>query len=399
MRTKKAKETPTPAPTGERPPDRPPATEWPPRGLSYEDRPGKPKPCLARWREPGGRKCSRSFADSSSRDAFAKQWLKRRETWGAAAPLVAPQQVETWRTFAELTGDADPLMVARFWLRYRAERGGDMTVSRAADRFLEIRASENVSGDTSSHLRLHLRRLVASLGERTLASVKADDVRAWLAGLVDAETGAPFEPYTLRHHLVSAKLLFGHATRERWMDDDPTAAVPLPKSDPEDVTVMPVADAARLFSKNRDALCVGRLALEAFGGLRYSSAARLSKDDIIFAERGIVMPGSKHKLGRRHYVDGHPDNLWAWINHAPQACWDLTARQYLNLKAEAFARAEVKNPGNILRHSFCSYHIALNRDAAATAVLLTHRSPAMLYQHYRGRATHADAEAFFALRP
>lgn len=66
---------------------------------------------------------------------------------------------------------------------------------------------------------------------------------------------------------------------------------------------------------------------------------------------------------------------------------------------KAFARAEVKNPGNILRHSFCSYHIALNRDAAATAVLLTHRSPAMLYQHYRGRATHADAEAFFALRP
>jgi len=59
----------------------------------------------------------------------------------------------------------------------------------------------------------------------------------------------------------------------------------------------------------------------------------------------------------------------------------------------------VRNPGNVLRHSFCSYHIALNRDAARTALLLTHTSPVMLYRHYKGRASAADAEKWFAIAP
>lgn len=77
----------------------------------------------------------------------------------------------------------------------------------------------------------------------------------------------------------------------------------------------------------------------------------------------------------------------------------MTQRNYLNLKAKMFADAAVKNPGNVLRHSFCSYHVSLHKDAARTAVLLTHRSPAMLYQHYRGRATAADAARYFAIAP
>jgi hypothetical protein len=116
-------------------------------------------------------------------------------------------------------------------------------------------------------------------------------------------------------------------------------------------------------------------------------------------ERGVVMPGSKHKSGRRHYVDGYPDNLWAWVRHAPDACWDVNARMYLNLKAEAFARAGVENPGNVLRHSFCTYHVAMHKDAARTAVLLTHRGTAMLYSRYKGRATEADGRAYFSIVP
>jgi hypothetical protein len=77
----------------------------------------------------------------------------------------------------------------------------------------------------------------------------------------------------------------------------------------------------------------------------------------------------------------------------------MTARQYLNEKSAAFARAGVENPGNVLRHSFCSYHVAMHRDAARTAVLLTHTSPVMLYRHYKGKATAADAGKWFSIMP
>lgn len=389
--------TPTEPPTAERP-LKEKEGPWPPRGLSFEDRPGIPKPFLARWREPGGKKKSRSFADTVARDRFAKDWIRRRENWGKAAPLVHPRTVETWRIFDELTGGHDPLEIARFWLKHRKVREGVMPLADAVRRFQEIRAGLQLSGDTTSHMRLHMRRLLAAFPARTIGSITADDLRTWLAGLRD-EDGLPMAGYTLRHHLRSVGILFATAMKERWIEEDPTEAVDEPTVKQGEIHVLAIDDAEKLFRANRDSLVVGRLALEAFAGLRFSSAARISSAEILHEERGIVMPGTKHKSGRRHYVDGYPKNLWKWLERAPAACWEVNARMYLKLKGEAFERAKVDNPGNVLRHSFCSYHIAQHKDAARTAVLLTHRSPAMLYQHYKGRATQADAQRYFEIVP
>lgn len=402
MRTKTARQAPTETPTAvgkERPPATNPERAFPPKGLHYEERSGKPSPFLARWREPGGKKRTRAFQSATLRDEFAQAWLKRRVNWGKAAPVVHPREVETWRTFRELTGGADPLAVARFWLRYRSQRGGTMTVGEAVERFMKIRENNSVARDTHSHLRLHLRRLVEHTGTTKLADVMPDTIRGWLASLTDPETEESLEPYTLRHHLRTVKLLFATAVREKWADDDPSLSVEPPKVEAGEIHVLSADDAERLFRANRDQLCIGRLALEAFGGLRYTSAARVVRSEILDAEKGIVLPGAKHKSGRRHYVDGFPDNLWQWIAHAPAACWDVPPRIYLDLKRQAFERAEVKNPGNVLRHSFCTFHVALHKDAARTAVLLTHRSPSMLYQHYKGRASEADGRRYFSIVP
>lgn len=121
------------------------------------------------------------------------------------------------------------------------------------------------------------------------------------------------------------------------------------------------------------------------------------KADVNFADKGITLPAAKLKTRKRHYIDGLPENLWSWLNAAPEEAWTLTERQYLALKSEVFRLAEVENPGNVLRHSFCSYHIALHKDAARTAVILCHSSPSTLYQHYKGRASASAALQYFGL--
>ncbi len=164
---------------------------------------------------------------------------------------------------------------------------------------------------------------------------------------------------------------------------------------------MPLADAIKLFEVNKDDPVVIRLALEAFAGLRYSSAQRLSLEDINFEERTIVMAGVNHKSRRRHLLEGMPDNVWPWLlkfRYEPNV-WALSSKAYLYRKMHAFQRAEVPNPGNILRHSFCSYHVALHRDAAKTAVLMQHTKPATLYRHYKGMARQADGERYFKILP
>jgi site-specific recombinase XerC len=353
--------------------------------------PSRRKPHLLQWREAGKVK-TKSFAAIEDRETHAKKLVFARDVGERVVYALTAQEVIEYREAKEQAGWRDLRLVVADLERVSVKRE-PVLLSEACRRLESMRETSALSADAKSHVRLHLKRLAEKLGRKILDEVTPDDLRAWLASLKG------MDPYTLRHHLKSARLLFSTAIREKWCGMNPADSVPIPKIQSEDITVLSLEDAQKLFAVNRDRLCVGRLALEAFGGLRYTSAARLTRNEILDKELGIVMSAGKHKTGRRHYVDGYPDNLWQWIAHAPRACWDVAQRQYLDYKAEMFAAAKIKNPGNVLRHSFCSYHVALHKDAARTAVLLTHRSPSMLYQHYRGRASEADAKAYFAIVP
>lgn len=386
----------------------------PPVGLAFEHRPDRPLPFRARWRNVEGVRESRSFASEADFWTFADSWEKKRRTFGKAAQTVAPRRLEVWNAFDELTGGADPLEVARWYVRHKGEVGGRLSLKDAVARF-SVARGEAISG----HMELHLGRLVASLGGRSLGSITPDDLRAWVASLRDRETGQNFGSVTLGHHVKNVRAFWNFCVREGLATRNVALAVEKPDDDDEgDVNVLEQHEAETLFAANRDALCVGRLALEAFGGLRFTSAARLRRDEILWDERGIVMPGSRHKSGRRHYVDGWPDNLWEWLKHAPDACWDLNLSNYARLKREAFERAGLKPPEpakgarwtadelaqvermrNVLRHSFASNHISAYKDTTRTLYLMTKRSIVSLNNDYRGRRTEAQGKAYFAITP
>jgi len=52
--------------------------------------------------------------------------------------------------------------------------------------------------------------------------------------------------------------------------------------------------------------------------------------------RGVRMAAGIHKTGqvdgKNRYRQGHPDNLWAWLNHAPETCWEMTFLNYREAK-------------------------------------------------------------------
>jgi integrase len=144
----------------------------------------------------------------------------------------------------------------------------------------------------------------------------------------------------------------------------------------------------------------GRLALEAFAGLRFSMASQIAPADIDRAAKGISLPAAKHKARKRDYVEGFTPNLWAWLEWSKVDEWKMTPRQYLEAKSSAFDRGDgVPHPRNVLRHSFASYDVAAHGDVGKTATRLSHASPKMLYRHYKGKATQADGVAYFQILP
>lgn len=391
-----------PLPTG-LPTKRPPKAEYltsPPAGMWYEERVGKPLPYLARWRDVEGRKRSGSYLTAEKRATEAAAWEKKRQRYGVTARLVDAKTVEMWAEFAKMTGGIFPLVVAQEWCEMRGHSGA-LTIADAWTAFNADQEQRKLSGDTHSHRRLHGKRLCEHLKVKTAASVSSEDVDGWLASM---EGGAKSKA----HHLKNARHFFQWLVDRRKIAHNPCDAVTVPdrtvldkhgKPIHADVNILTVANAEKLFAANRDQPCIGRLALEAFGGLRYTSAKRLRAADIHWSDKGITMPGHEHKSGKRHYVDGWPDALWLWMKQAPDACWEMEQREYQDEKRAAFVRAGVELTHNCLRHSFASYHLAAHKDAKLTAYLMTKTSLQSLNNDYRGRATHAQGLAYFAIVP
>jgi len=415
-----------------RPPKKP--TSCPPKepvaapaGMWFEHRPGRPLPYLARWRATDGKKMAQAFADEKARGAFAADWQRQREKFGTAARMVDAKTIAALEEFRAIVGDVPMVTVAREWRDWRGTVNG-LTIESAWQSFNDDQEKRKLAGDTHSHRRLHGKRLCARFAGKLVASIHSDDLDRWIAQLADPDTSELMSSKSRAHHLKTARHFFGWLHDRRKIPHNPALAVTTPDAtkinsatgEPihRDVNILTVEQARELFRANRDALCVGRLALEAFGGLRYTSAARLRREDIVWDECGIVMPGHQHKSTNRHWVDGWQPNMWEWMKHAPDACWDLPKRQYADLKREAFERAGLKpeepDDGrdwtpeeaakldamhNVLRHSFATYHLAAFKDARLTAHLLTKTSIQSLNNDYRGRASESAGRAYLTIVP
>jgi integrase len=159
------------------------------------------------------------------------------------------------------------------------------------------------------------------------------------------------------------------------------------------------------------------LAIAGFAGLRTAEIRRLDWSEVNVMERHIEIKASKAKTAARRLAP-ITDNLAEWL--APYAkpsgkvtdfesWWNqfsiLTAA--VNEQRKEAARAAGKDPSsarkfvwkhNALRHSFCSYRLAVIKNAAQVA-LEAGNSPQMIFANYRQLVTEAEAAKWFAVCP
>ena len=142
------------------------------------------------------------------------------------------------------------------------------------------------------------------------------------------------------------------------------------------------------------------LAIGAYAGLRTAEVERLDWREVHFAERFIEVTAGKAKTASRRIVP-ISDNLAAWL--APHVkptgnVWGGGKITICNVQGDTSKAAGVPWKKNALRHSFCSYRLAENKNAAQVA-LEAGNSPQMIFQHYRQLVTEAEATRWFAIRP
>lgn len=371
-----------------------PAKPWePPRGIRFVSFTNRPDhPYGVQWRIDRARK-TKCFKTREAQIGFAKALAGDAKRDGLAAYRLNESEAREWRAFrAQIGADTDLNAVARHWLRTGAKT--TMLVKDAAADYLAAKSAEGITAVAFSHYKKWIGRFTAEFGARDASTITREDIAGWIA-LLDAA------PATRAGHLARVRGLFSWLVTCGKLATSPCEGIRAPKLVSAEVQIFTVQQGKDLFEKNatESRELLGRLALEAFAGLRFSSAARIAGSEIKFAEKGIVLPAQKIKTERREFIDGLPKNLWAWLKWSKPAEWSMTPRAYLAAKSLARVRAGLPEVRNALRHSFCSYHIALHKDASRTSVILCHTSPRTLWKHYRGNATEADGKAWFAINP
>lgn len=296
-----------------------------------------------------------------------------------------------------LPSGVDPREAARFFVE---QRFPDSTVSLddAIRGFLKKQRLANISQDHMRHQELELGRLRASVGSAMpVAEITQEQISDLLLAL-------PFGATTVDGHQKNWGTFFNWCVKQRFCVVSPLAGmdrIRIPESEPEFMTA---ADVQGFFAKAMEILpeYAPVLALSFFAGMRSSGIARLERNDIDFAQHGIRHKGAKHKSGRRFFVQGFEPNLWQWLEpwRKLKVLPSWPSSTAIKQREKIYTEAEVVYPHNGGRHSFCTYHVAMHGSADRTATLLTHRgSVSVLYDHYRGNATQADAERFFTILP
>jgi integrase len=370
-------------------------------------REGRAKPWEARW-WVNRRMRTRFFATEKERNRFIRDFQKEIGQHGDEIFKFDKDRMRRWQEADFLVPDVDPVALAEFWMKHHTA-GPQRTVAEAME--AHLREMECAGRDPAyrKHARKAVERFAARFGERPVNTIIAEDVSDFLHDL-------PFEPLSKRHYRTYLVTAYKWFIRQRWATENPAAAVPTPKVLTPEPGILTVEETERLFRANEDVdpeICA-LLALGAFAGMRSSAVVRLSRDEIDFKNRAILTPAEKTKKGRRHFIEGLPDNLWPWLERVPAIAFEMSPRQYAFRRQKAFERAglliskeQAKKAGtppktppkNCLRHSFVSYHVALHRDPGRTALLVSHKDQAILWEHDLGVATKADGERYFQIIP
>jgi len=141
------------------------------------------------------------------------------------------------------------------------------------------------------------------------------------------------------------------------------------------------------------------LAVMAFGGSRRSEASNpsLTEKEILFDERMIRLGPEITKTGAGRTLE-IGDALMAWLKEFYKEGPIYPMTKMSAPKEDLLKEVGLTLKNNALRHSFCSYHLALNRNSAMTADIAGN-SPKILNENYKALVSRSAAELWFSITP
>lgn len=281
--------------------------------------------------------------------------------------------------------------------------GTDKTVAEVV---AEIVKDREANGRSTKYLKDMSGRLgqFATAFATLISSVNPAQVRTYVQRLKNTD-GSPLAARTRENHRRLIVTLFEYGAQQGYVARDSAADI----ANIQGPRV--VAGVTGIFTPQeiRQILTalsgVDRIicALGAFCGLRTAELSRLRWENIRLDQRVLVIDAGQTKTASRRVIP-MPENSVAWIT--PMIPTQATGRvsrhdhpdyqsKHLAETAQALGIPWVRNG---LRHSWCTYRLAVTKNAALTAHEAGN-SPQILHRHYNELVTEAEGKAWFNVHP
>jgi integrase len=233
-----------------------------------------------------------------------------------------------------------------------------------------------------------------------IGNVSGRMIQAWL----DAMKGSGRTKHNYLRHIAA---LMRFAVKRKYLPKDALdeiEAVETPKQDAVEVEIFTPDEMREILTAARPEM-VPWLAIAGFAGLRSAEIKRLDWSEVNLTERHIEIKASKAKTAARRIVP-ITDNLALWLTpYAKESGNVVSFESWWNQIPKIVEAVNARRNGsnfnwrhNALRHSFCSYRLAVIKNAAQVA-LEAGNSPQMIFRHYRQVVTEAEAAKWFNIAP
>lgn len=285
------------------------------------------------------------------------------------------------------------LDATRFYVEHLEAISSSVSVETLSTQYLQSKARAKLSQVHLTDIEWRLRRFRADFGNRAVRSLSPKEFADWLDELRLA-------PQSINNFRAVLRAMFGYAVEHGLCATNPLDAVEKVKLVDAPPAIFSPDALAALLSASPGVL-LPPLAIGAFAGLRSAELMRLDWSEVRLPRGHIEVIAKKAKAARRRLVRIAP-NLAEWLSPFAKATgkvWPTDFNHYYAAIRELCGAVGVKWQANGLRHSFASYHLAKHQNAAALSLELGHKSPDMLFAHYRELVTPEDAERYWNIRP
>lgn len=380
----------------------------------YEASDGRKRKKPFQWRQTiRGEKHFESFATLKEARSAKRAKLAEVEKHGSIALQF---REDDWRELSQAREKLRPFGVSLLaavddFVARQAKGGG--VIRERIDRYVALQRARGVGSRQVKNIEGLLAALSGSAGELEPAQVDRRLVMSLLNGLAEAGKS----PRTVANHRSEWHAFFQHLADEGAIPEAPTATIlarHLPKVRASRKNPLELADVLRImrFMESERPKWAGWMALQFFLGVRASEASRFRWEWMDQQSRRVVIPGwwfdaesGEMRQGTKTedswMIDAAPANLWAWVAKYGRKSGPVEAPFWQTFRTQIERGGVVEKwPHNCRRDSFCTYHMSMLRNPAATALILKHRGTDMLWQSYMGQLrSEAEGRAYFGIYP